>query len=798
MKAIEMVILNEEYTSLNRLVRRERINMARLYHIINNAKSNSKMILNTSENRRDKNSKHYEPVLEHCKRLYDAIRRDGDSAYGVLESVFSCPHGDDGRINAVKGLSLQNISKPIRHAIGDLYTDIDIVNCHPVILLQYCRHRNIECDYLEELVQDRDELIDKLIRKNNNRVSRDDIKKAILSLINGGDADYNNIELKTSFIKNFRKEIKTIIKTISSSNTDLYNRVRRKRIENKLNFNHDGACMSVILQGIENRMLMVMEEVFVSNGVPLDTMIPVHDGMMIPTKYMGDNSASLIELCEKRILDVMNYEVSIVIKPMDSHIDLINFPDKDVMKKDIPINVLDTWKPDYDKFENKDDIFDLIQEYRLSLPWESKQALLNDFIPRAGRYMKKIWFPNSFIVNFGDGDVDISTNLKIPTLCWVKGSKGEEYVIEIDCVNFFNDLEISTKLPVYKKITFNPDPNKINNKEFNCYNGLQAKLVDTVDMDRISPILNHIRTCWANNNDDLYDYIMHWFHQCFKFPWIKTGIVLLLYGIQGAGKGILIDKFIIPFIYGDKIACATQGLTPITQRFNSTCMNKLFICANEVSNEGGFHTSFEKLKSIITDPTLSIERKGIDIFKDYPNFINFIFTTNNTDSVKLGKTDRRYCCLETSGIYRNNFEYFDKLFECCNQDTANHFYTYAYNYNKTRNVKHIPRTSLKDDMMVLSINSVEKFSNDVKEFIERGYTPINWNRVDEWDTILCNRMEEPSKVINSRYLYQVFNNWCVSNNETKKSNTVFGRDIKKFFEFIRKRNGIVYVLKNSA
>ena len=48
-----------------------------------------------------------------------------------------------GRLWAVGALSLQNVTREIRHTIAnDFYIDVDIVNCHPTLIYQYAEHKN--------------------------------------------------------------------------------------------------------------------------------------------------------------------------------------------------------------------------------------------------------------------------------------------------------------------------------------------------------------------------------------------------------------------------------------------------------------------------------------------------------------------------------------------------------------------------------------------------------------------------------------------------------------------------------
>ena len=52
---------------------------------------------------------------------------------------------DKGRLFAKDSLSLQGIKSSVRHFIaGDIYDDIDIANCYPTLIEQYCLKNNIQ------------------------------------------------------------------------------------------------------------------------------------------------------------------------------------------------------------------------------------------------------------------------------------------------------------------------------------------------------------------------------------------------------------------------------------------------------------------------------------------------------------------------------------------------------------------------------------------------------------------------------------------------------------------------------
>ncbi len=60
--------------------------------------------------------------------------------------------------------SLQYLPREFRGAIGGNYNDIDMVNCLPSLLLQYCKKNDhdIKYDNLEHYFNNRDEVIKEL------------------------------------------------------------------------------------------------------------------------------------------------------------------------------------------------------------------------------------------------------------------------------------------------------------------------------------------------------------------------------------------------------------------------------------------------------------------------------------------------------------------------------------------------------------------------------------------------------------------------------------------------------------
>ncbi len=64
------------------------------------------------------------------------------------------------------------------------YYDIDIKNCHPVLLQQYAKINTLSYKYIKIYNSNRDELSRDIVR--NIILIEDNLKKSFLSIVNGG------------------------------------------------------------------------------------------------------------------------------------------------------------------------------------------------------------------------------------------------------------------------------------------------------------------------------------------------------------------------------------------------------------------------------------------------------------------------------------------------------------------------------------------------------------------------------------------------------------------------------------
>ena len=99
--------------------------------------------------------------------------------------------------------ALTYLKKEVRNSIMPKnIKDIDMINCHPVILLNLCQKNKVKCNILKNYVENRNIILDSF--GDDRKI----IKELFLTILNGGfkkvysqDVEVNN------YLKLFEKEI---------------------------------------------------------------------------------------------------------------------------------------------------------------------------------------------------------------------------------------------------------------------------------------------------------------------------------------------------------------------------------------------------------------------------------------------------------------------------------------------------------------------------------------------------------------------------------------------------------------
>jgi phage/plasmid-associated DNA primase len=242
---------------------------------------------------------------------------------GRAKVLYKRSNNPFGRSNPDKGLGLFQIRREIRHTLmSDSMEDIDIDNCHPVLLEQILTFNNINCDNLRRYIENRNEYlkkvqehysIDKLPEVIKNPYLLKDIAKNLFIriLYSGGvyrwksDNNIKNNIPTPDFITDLENEIKIINEKIVEANPELVDIVKKIKIDSgkmdkdgfyfqtkeeegkpKKKYNINGSVSSYFLQEKE---ITILSHIFLyckeKNYIKNDNCVLCADGIMIE-KYL--------------------------------------------------------------------------------------------------------------------------------------------------------------------------------------------------------------------------------------------------------------------------------------------------------------------------------------------------------------------------------------------------------------------------------------------------------------------------------------------------------------------------------
>jgi Family of unknown function (DUF5906) len=229
-------------------------------------------------------------------------------------------------------------------------------------------------------------------------------------------------------------------------------------------------------------------------------------------------------------------------------------------------------------------------------------------------------------------------------------------------------------------------------------------------------IRDFIREVSADSNPVIDEYIVKWIAWMIQNPGDRAGAVLILRGLKGTGKGTL--GYVLSKIMG-KHSMHLSDIDKLCGKFNAHLERVVFVFADEAYWPG--YVSFEgNFKRLITEPTLSIERKGIDIHSAV-NCLHVLMAANTDWIVPATSDERRYVVSDVSGKYRNNKAYFGALYnQIDNGGTEAMLYDLLHMDLQGWHPREVVDSAALTDQKNMSLKPAEKW---LKGLLNEGYLP---------------------------------------------------------------------------
>ena len=678
--------------------------------------------------------------------------------------------------NILSSTIMWNKIRATLFADGDY--DLDVVNCHNEVLLTLLKGAiNYDITHLENYCANRAEIIDaieideKAINDYNNynkdnKTKKDIVKSLFTIILYGGTIDtwketfsLNCKDFKlTAFVKDYIDEIqmnsniictdkrfKDIVDSVKSLKIkEAKEKYKKKfKIDNfKLN---NSAVLSVILQEYET---LIIEE----------AMVFVKELNLTITSYNYDGFQ--IKKCKgiDALIDCINEDIN---KTLISH----NNEIKPFMFTNIKFIV----KP-FREGLNIDKLLNLeSNNYNVKIMNSTKNFKLQKAYFE--RFHCKIENPYCFIRDDENGVMFIKPQNATGLYCNIKtrGLCVESCYDQADKLcSFFESWNADVNVKTYYNFNYYPNEKLC---PANCKNLWKPFPILKVPLDtsaNTSKITEFIDTLLGK---DCAQYVLNWLAHIVQKPERKTEVCILLYGEQGCGKSTIGEYLLRKIIGLDKMIITSKADKMFGRFVNS--QGKLLAVLNECSGKDTFNIC-DILKDAITMTTTEQEKKGVDAVA-VTDYTNFIFTTNNINSVKIEEGDRRFMPIEINPELKNNVSYFKELYADLDNDViVRKFYEELMNrdLSKFNPSKHRPETELMKDMKSMNRNCIKQF-------------------IDYWkEKVISSSCEDGNfmeKRMKANTLYECFNHfWKIEGRkaENKPTLTKFGTEIKQFKEFV--------------
>ena len=256
---------------------------------------------------------------------------------------------------------------------------------------------------------------------------------------------------------------------------------------------------------------------------------------------------------------------------------------------------------------------------------------------------------------------------------------------------------------------FNIDPERMEIME-----NLEKETIEPI----CQPILDFIFDTICSKSIDDYEFLLNWMADIVQNPTPKKpGIsVILRSNSQGTGKGTfaLIMQDMIGLTHSTKV----QDVDKMLKQFNSIVENKLLVVLDEALFAGD-KRQVKKLMTIVTEPTVTIEKKGVDSYET-DNIMRILILTNERHVVDIPVDDRRFFALNVNDNRKDDIAFFGMIRSCMGNYGKESLYKYLmnrrYTFKDLRLRDHINQAMIEQKRQ--SLTSVEQW---VVSLLERQH-----------------------------------------------------------------------------
>ena len=697
-----------------------------------------------------------------------------------------------GRVYAVRGLSIGGLKREVRATLAkEYYVDIDIVNCHPVIMEQLFDKYDLSSECLSAYNSNREKFLNDVMKVFN--VCRDEAKRLFLRIMYNGtfdafckdngvsdvDPECEIVKFINKFSEELRGNYEFIVKCPDFA--ELMGVLETCGIGSE--YNELGSKMSWVLQDIECGLLTEMINYIKKNKLGVDSVVLCFDGFCILKENFNE---ALLSALEEHIYNMSNLEIKLAVKEFEG-IDLgsCNETSGEVSTE--------TSVETMDKCFKRESLVSRCTDYTLAKSYfeqfytyckSTHNYVFVDIANNCVCQMESKALKEEFAGITVAGEFLSGKPAEFIHL-WLKDSK-KRVVESIVYKAYSGPMGVSDAFDTEFLPALGHSKPIVNTFQgFNSLIGVNPDSVSSSDRTTFETWFNEyfskILLYLCENDKECYDWVFKFFCQMVQCPNDRPGKALIFVSeTQGAGKNSVLQA--IARVIGLHNYNEAEDIREayFSSHAVGACQ-KLLVTADEARATGNFDLE-SALKNFITSPMITINKK---FEKQYTvaNLARLVVTSNNIDALPIdfSTKDRRYEC------FLCDCSFIDGLSPSENKDFFDFFYGVINSewfpclmYQKMMSV----------DLSDWCENGLKLKATKLKTMMQSLYKDTTVSFIEESFEEIVSGVEHEPKDTSIEYkasdFYSMYLEFC-KNDRRVVSKTRFGVDIPRLFDFIERR-----------
>lgn len=560
-----------------------------------------------------------------------------------------------GRLYCRGGVGLERLEKEARGTLcKDYYHDIDIVNCHPVLLVQYAkRNYNRDMPHWTYYIQHREEVLNALSE------SRQEAKEMIIKVMYGGKTDHPELVEMASELNKLTKFM-----AAQQEHQELFDECKKED-------NRYATFLSYVLQTEEVKCMLAMKGSFESQGWSVDVL--AYDGVMIRIRQDVKLDENILSEAEEAILTATGYKVSVIEKPMMSF-EIPEGGEKEDALTAAYAAMKAKWETNHFYFRPNNTIVEQRADGRtISFSLDHAGTAFNMWVlPDDPSKPKMIDQPNYFLTR------------------WNKDA--ERRIID-DYV--FKPTEACAK------------------NEVSLFKGFHYQSLTPCENPKAIEMFCDILKSNCNDDETTYAYMLKWFARMIQNPFEKSATCpIFINKSQGTGKDTIC--LWMKKLMKNHVGHYTND-EDLFEKHDGRKEGAVLMYLEEVGS-GVCKSKATALKAMITSDSVSINPKGERCYS-VPNVGNYIMTTNDENPVRIENSDRRFFPIETSRRLLGKHEFWREFHSIVKFDIGDGNPEWLYPVGKFLegidltgfNPRNLPVSECKNEILAVSKPSLQQF-----------------------------------------------------------------------------------------